>query len=124
VVVFRGTPAFGGGRAVLFEAGDGGRLPAETLLSGLRVHLLSGDPEDPALEGALSRLMLSLYVDDSAAPRAGGRLLDLVRQGVRPVNVRRRRGEWVRVALEVVAPPGTAAPWPAGVELEVALGID
>ena len=122
VVVFRGTPALGAGRTALFESGDGAPLPAEALLTGLRVRLRGGDPADPALAALLRGLTVALYVDDPAAPRARADLLELLLQGPRPLNVRRRRGEWVRVALE--APPSETAPsWPDGVALEVALGV-
>jgi hypothetical protein len=123
VVVFRGTPAFEAGRVVLFESGAGAPLPAAALLTGLRVRLRGGDPADPALAALLRGLTLSLYVDDPAAPRARAALLELLRQGARPLNVRRRPGEWVRVALEGAARPGGAATWPSGVELEVALEV-
>jgi len=45
-------------------------------------------------------LLLVLYVDDLAAPRARIRLTDLLRQGgTRPLNVRYQTGQTVRLVL-------------------------
>jgi hypothetical protein len=50
--------------------------------------------------GTSREVTLILYVDDMATPRAQVRLADLLRKkGVRPLNVRRRTNERIRLVL-------------------------
>ncbi|MGD2147927.1 MAG: VIT and VWA domain-containing protein [Anaerolineae bacterium] len=105
VTVFEGTPAFAGAEAVLFDSAHHDELDAETTLTGLRIDFAERipDPLNRALE-------LLIYIGDMGLPRATVRLADLVRVGgERPLNLRRRRGERVRVAL--TDPSGV---WAAG----------
>jgi Ca-activated chloride channel family protein len=115
-VVFSGTPALAGGEAVLFDSGSGGgSLLSGGRLSRLVVRFSGGSPSGRLDPG----LVLLLYVDDLAAPRARVRLADLLRQGgERPLNVRYQPGQVVRLVL--LDPTGA---WAAGAPvLEVALG--
>jgi Ca-activated chloride channel family protein len=83
-------PAFTGDTAVLYE----GRL-SQTSLSRLTVRFPDGEPA--SLD---DDLVLLLYVDDPATPRARVRLSDLLRQGgERPLNISLRVGAAVRLAL-------------------------
>jgi hypothetical protein len=50
---------------------------------------------------------LLLFVGDEIAPRAHMRLADLVRSGRRPLNILRRPGDLVRVALEAPVSAGS-----------------
>ncbi len=98
--VFAGVPPFAGGEAVLFDSRTStGRLPDGERLSQLRVRVATGSgggDAGPVDDG----LLLVLYVDDLAAPRARIRLTDLLRQGgTRPLNVRYQTGQTVRLVL-------------------------
>jgi Ca-activated chloride channel family protein len=98
--LFLGVPHFKGKEAVLFDSarpGDANRLPDTTTLVRLQVDFPSGRPDAARLDAGLALL---LYVDDLAVPRARVRLADLLQQGgVRPLNIRRRSGERVRLVL-------------------------
>jgi Ca-activated chloride channel family protein len=114
-VLFAGTPRFVGSEAVLYDSSaEPARLPARDRLARLVVRLAGGPPSGPIDPG----LAILLYVDDPTTPRARVRLADLIRQGgERPLNVRRRQGQLVRVVL--LDPNGA---WAGGAPpLEVAI---
>jgi Ca-activated chloride channel family protein len=99
-IVFQGKPVFVKTEAVLLDTAnkaDGDRLPGNTTLVQLQVEFPDGRPTVNHLDG----LALLLFVDDLAVPRARVLLADLVQQGgARPLNVRRRSSERVRLVLE------------------------
>jgi Ca-activated chloride channel family protein len=118
VVLFSGVPSFSGGEAVLFDsaASQGPYcLPDGATLEALEVCFPDGTP---AAEGLDPGLCVLVFVDDLASPRARARLADVVRQrGERPLNLRKRPGQAVRLVL--VDPAGA---WGQGApRLEVAL---
>jgi Ca-activated chloride channel family protein len=118
VALFSGVPKFTGGEAVLFDsaASQGpGPLPDQATLEALEVRFPGSTPAAEALDAGLCVLV---FVDDPASPRARVRLTDLVRQrGERPLNLRKRPGQAVRLVL---ADPAGA--WAQGTpRLEVAL---
>jgi Ca-activated chloride channel family protein len=94
---FKGVPRLENGEAVLFDSArkkDAERLPDNLTFIRLQVELPGGGGD---LEAGLSLL---LFVDDPATPRARVRLADVMRQGgSRPLNIRRRPGQHVRVVL-------------------------
>jgi Ca-activated chloride channel family protein len=95
ITVFAGRPTFVGGEAPLFDSEWDNKLGADITLTGVHVDFAKRipDPLNRALE-------LLIYIGDMALPRATVRLADLVRVGgERPLNLRRRRGERVRVVL-------------------------
>jgi Ca-activated chloride channel family protein len=98
---FEGVPTFEEGVAVLLDsarAEDAARLPDTATLSAVELSFPDGAPDARDLDPGL---VLLIYVDDLAAPRARVRLADLVRQGGRrPLNVTRGPGQVVRVTLE------------------------
>jgi Ca-activated chloride channel family protein len=118
VVLFAGVPTFTGGEAVLFDSAasqGAGRLPDQATLEALEVRFPDGTP---AAEGLDPGLCVLVFVDDLASPRARARLTDVVRQrGERPLNLRQRPGQAVRLVL--IDPAGA---WGQGApRLEVAL---
>lgn len=95
VAQFEGQPSFEKGRAVLIE----GQIKQETTLSQITVEL----DVRPARLGR--ELALWVYVGDMAVPCARIRMAHLLRLGgQRPLNLRVRAGELVRV--ELVDPEG------------------
>lgn len=106
----RSRKADAGGTALLYKGALGGLVQAQVLLdTGKRADVLpasvtltavtwSGDASQQVLAG-LGDLTLAIYVGDMAVPRASVRLRDLAAAGRRPLNLRRRSGEPVRVAL-------------------------
>jgi Ca-activated chloride channel family protein len=95
--LFQGTPAFQQGEALLFETSDDATIPEEVTLTNLRFEFLDGAPTVDNLDPALQIL---LFVDDLASPRARMSVADLLRQGgERPLNIRRKPGQRVRVVL-------------------------
>jgi hypothetical protein len=114
-VIFAGVPRFSGGEAVLFDSSTApDQLPPSERLSRLVVRLDGGVEAAPVAIDA--DVVILLYVDDLTTPRARVRLADVLRQGgERPLNVRRQRGQTVRVVL--IDPKGSLA----GRALEVAL---
>lgn len=98
-MVFSGTPQFVGGEVTLFDTSldqDADKLPEETLLSRLVVRFPGGTPSLASVKG----LLLLIYVGDLTTPRARVGLVDLLRQrSERPINIMRRGGERVLVAL-------------------------
>lgn len=114
--IFSGQPTVSNGEAVLFDSRQAAvRLPEHSTLTRLVLRFGPGAPAGAIDPG----LVVALYVDDLASPRARVRLADLIRQGgERPLNVRWQPGQVVRV---VVLDPNGA--WAAGApRLEVALG--
>ncbi len=116
VVLFSGTPDFRNGEAVLFEGDSGaggGQLSGEVTLKSLAIDFPGGAPASAGAE-----LVLLLFVEDLAAPRARIRIADLLRQGgTRPLNVRRRAGEALRLVL--VDPEGIWAAGPPVMEVSL-----
>jgi Ca-activated chloride channel homolog len=100
-VVFKGVPVLAQGRAVLFDsaqAKDGGGLPGQVILTGVKAQLPGRAAGAPVLDTGLCVL---IFVGDLAVPKARVRLADLVRaRGSRPLNVARAKGEVVQVVLE------------------------
>lgn len=118
-VLFWGTPSFTGSEAVLFDSTtsqDAPKLPERALFSHLRVRFQSPAPRDRD-----PGLVLLLFVDDLAAPRARVRLADLLGQGgERPLNLRRAPGQAVRIVLQ--DPDGVWSGDPPRFEVAVCLG--
>jgi Ca-activated chloride channel family protein len=115
VVIFAGRPAFVGAEAVLFDSAQEEKLPKEATLTRVSIDFAGQAPE------SLDRgLELMIYVGDLALPRATARLADLVRAGgERPLNLRRRAGERVRVVLR-----DANGAWTAGApEMTVSLTV-
>lgn len=116
--IFSGPPRFAGGEAILFDSSRAGAIVPEfgATIARLVVRFLDGAPDRAALDPGL---VLQIFVDDPAEPRARVRLADLARQGgERPLNLAWRQGQVVRVVL--VDPAGAwAREAPA---LAVALG--
>jgi Ca-activated chloride channel family protein len=105
VTLFSGVPAFTHGEAELFDSREDGKLPDEATLRRLSVQF-EGRPPKKLGRG----LKLLVYVGDLDMPRATVRLADLLRAGgERPLNLRRSRGEIVRIVLH--DPDGA---WAAG----------
>jgi len=97
-VIFTGTPLMQGAEACLFDSTQiAGKMPEETVIQGIQVRLLDGANQPPFTERSVHLL---LFVGDLAAPRAKIRLVDLLRQGPRPLNVLRRAGQMVRLVLQ------------------------
>ncbi|HZS01277.1 MAG TPA: VIT and VWA domain-containing protein [Chloroflexota bacterium] len=116
--IFTGTPQFVNGEAVLFDAAQAG--PAELPPAGTIARLMVRFPHGaPAPESLGAELVLLVYVDDLAAPRARVALADLVRQGgERPLNLRWQPGQPLRLVLR-----DPAGVWAGGAPaLEVSLG--
>jgi Ca-activated chloride channel family protein len=117
-IVFAGAPRLQDGAAVLYDSERAGACPLPDMVTFtlLRVRFLAGAPDAGAVD---RRLRLLIFVDDLASPRAQVLLADLLRQhGERPLNLRRRPGEPVRIVL--LDPTGA---WAAGAPaLEISLG--
>ncbi len=94
VDIFSGVPSFTEGEAVLFDSTEDEKLPDQATLSRVSVSF-----DGPAPQSLDRDLKLLIYVGDLAMPRATVRLTDLVRVGGRPLNLRRRAGQIVRVVL-------------------------
>jgi Ca-activated chloride channel family protein len=107
----RYAPADG---AVLFDSTRDAadvKLPPTGRLTSLSI-------ESAVKADAVGDVVLLVFVGDPTAPRARVRLADLLRSGRRPLNVRRDRGQAVRLVLE--DPTGS---WRSGVPaLTVVLG--
>jgi hypothetical protein len=100
--IFAGTPQLVGGRAVLYDSTvEPDILPEGVAFTALTLRLDGkGLPVDAGVR-------LLLFVGDEIAPRAHMRLADLVRSGRRPLNILRRPGDLVRVALEAPVSAGS-----------------
>jgi Ca-activated chloride channel family protein len=119
VTLFSGAPKFRDAEAVLFDASrkqDAERLPEAAIVRKLVLTFPDGAPDHKDLDRDLNLL---IYVGDLSSPRAEVRLADIVRRrGERPLNLRVRPGEVVRVVL--VDPAGA---WQEGApKIEVAFG--
>jgi Ca-activated chloride channel family protein len=105
VVIFSGEPIFERGQVVLFDttqASGQGKLPDQTTLSQIAVDFKARDIGKDTVHG----VRLLIFVGDMALPRATIRLADLLRgEGARPLNLRKRAGEEVRIVLS--DPDGT-----------------
>jgi Ca-activated chloride channel family protein len=95
IEIWKGTPRFERGQAVLLDPSQVA-LPEQTRITRVEVRL---DPACPADD--LDRdLAIEIFVGDLAQPRARFRLADVIRLGgSRPLNIRRERGEPVRMVL-------------------------
>ncbi len=94
VDIFSGVPSFAEGEAILFDSTEDEKLPEGATLSRVSVSF-----DGPVPQSLDRDLKLLIYVGDLAMPRATVRLTDLVRVGGRPLNLRRRAGQIVRVVL-------------------------
>jgi Ca-activated chloride channel family protein len=96
-VIFLGVPAFKNGEATLFDSAGKNELPADGTLQRLTLEYPDGEPDASALDDGLEIL---IFVDDLAQPVARVKLIDLLKQGgERPLNLRRRNGQTVRIVL-------------------------
>ncbi|MGH9935544.1 MAG: VIT domain-containing protein [Blastocatellia bacterium] len=116
-VLFSGRPQ-GSGAIILFDSARDQavhHLPEAGTINRLIISFPGGAPAADSLGAGLCLL---LFVDDLATPRARARLADLARQGgARPLNLSRRPGQVLRLAL--IDPAGV---WSAGApHIEVAL---
>lgn len=112
--VFHAVPSFTAAEAVLFDTDrDQAQpsLPEQGMLTALTISFTA--PTTPPDE-----LAILVYLDDPVTPRARVRLADVVRHGGRrPLNLRRQRGQRLRLVLS--DPTGA---WKDGApQLEVAL---
>lgn len=99
VVIFSGTLGFARSQVQLFDSSlHPERLPDAMTLTALRLQ--TADPQSPID----SQVMLLIYVDDLAMPRARVCLRDLWRHGERPLNLQRAAGQALRIVLEGGAP--------------------
>ena len=100
-VVFTGPVQVDAGCALL--VGDfSATIPDGALISGLRVEVAATDRSAlaDARSAAGAGAQLLLYVGDLAEPRACVRLRDLLRQGGRPLNLRKQQGDVVHLVLD------------------------
>lgn len=99
-LLFSGAPVFTGGEALLFDSARAQAtppLPQRGTISRLVLRFPAGSPTPTILDAGL---MLLIFVDDRATPRAKVRLRDLVRQGgSRPLNLARAAGQALRLVL-------------------------
>jgi Ca-activated chloride channel family protein len=116
--VFEDVPTFRNGEAVLFDSaagGPAGKVPDAVTLTALELEFPDGAPGADQLDAGL---VLLVFVDDLAAPRARVGLADLVRQGgKRPLNVRRQGSQPIRIVLT----DGNGS-WSQGARIRVSLG--
>lgn len=95
VPVYTGAPDLRSGEAALFDSrAMAGTLPESGTLARLEVAFPAGAPAriDPGLE-------LRLFVGDPDTPAARIRLADLLRRGVRPLNIAWRASDVIRLTL-------------------------
>jgi Ca-activated chloride channel family protein len=94
--LFSGQPSWQGTEAILFDAEDeAAGLPASVMITAIRASTKADLPAaDPQAEP-----QLLIYLDDPATPRARIPLGDLLRQGERPLNLRRQRGQRLTIVL-------------------------
>lgn len=108
--LFAGAPTALLQQRVLLDTGDQPKaLPAPVTLTGVS---WSGDAAAQQALAQAGDLTLAIYAGDMATPRARVRLRDLAAAGRRPLNLRCRRGERVRVLVE--GQPGAAFVRPGG----------
>jgi Ca-activated chloride channel family protein len=98
VLLFDGVPTFRDGEAVLWDSAvSPERWQGAVMFTQLALRFPGGAPDAEHLGPELALL---LFVGDLAAPRARVAVADLLRQGgARPLNLRRRPGEVVRLML-------------------------
>jgi hypothetical protein len=115
-VLFSGRPQ-GSGEIILFDSARDQAVP-HLPDAGTIKRLIISFPGAPVANSLDAGLCLLLFIDDLATPRAKVRLVDLARQGgSRPINLSRRPGQALRLAL--VDPAGV---WSGGApHIEVAL---
>ena len=108
LTIFQGDLALAYRQKMLFDSTLASeQFPDACTLTGLRLQT-----SDKAYVKRLtvdSQLILAIYVDDLATPRARVRLRDLLQHGDRPLNLQRRAGQVVQIVLEGAIP---AAPVP------------
>ena len=97
IVVFSGAPTWEQGQAILMDSVQKDQLPVPATLSQVAVRFDGPTPKPRALGRDLKLL---IFVGDLALPRATIRLSDLIRGGgARPLNLRRRQGDVVKIVL-------------------------
>lgn len=102
LTIFQGDLALAYRQKVLFDSTlSGTQLPDACTLTGLRLQ--TSDKAYAKRSAIDNQLILALYVDDLATPRARVRLRDLWQHGDRPLNLQRRAGQVVRIVLEGAA---------------------
>jgi hypothetical protein len=116
-VLFSGRPK-GSGEIILFDSSRDQSIHQVREAGTINRLIISFAGVTPAVESFGTELCLLVFVGDMATPRAKVKLVDLVRQGgARPLNLSRKRGEALRLAL--VDPAGV---WSEGApHIEVAL---
>jgi Ca-activated chloride channel family protein len=106
-VLFSGRPE-GSGEIILFDSSRDQGVHLARNAGTINRLLISFAGGAPAAESLGSELCLLVFVGDLATARAKVKLADLVRQGgARPLNLSRKRGEALRLAL--VDPAGVWA---------------
>jgi hypothetical protein len=115
--LFSGRPQ-GDGEIVLFDSSRDQSVHPVREAGTINRLIISFAGRAPAAESLGAELCLLVFVGDMAMPRAKVKLADLVRQrGARPLNLLRKRGEALRLAL--VDPAGI---WSEGSpHIEIAL---
>ena len=115
ITVFSGRPSCVDGDAVLFDSAQ--EIPGQRTISRISVQFAGRHPAPREIDRGL---VLLIYVDDLALPRARIRLADLIRQGgSRPLNLRKDAGQVVRIVLS-----DTNGVWASGApEITVSLAI-
>jgi hypothetical protein len=94
-ILFSGVPSFSDGEALLFDSRAEETVPAPATFTGFSLRFEDAPPESLDRE-----LEIQIFLDDLTVPRASVRLSDLVRAGgERPLNLRRRSGQLVRIVL-------------------------
>ena len=106
LTIFQGDLALAYRQKMLFDSTQASeQFPAACTLTGLRLQ--TSDKAHVKWLTIDSQLILAIYVDDLATPRARVRLRDLLQHGDRPLNLQRRAGQVVRVVLEGAAATAT-----------------
>ncbi len=97
-VVFKGELRTAATGAALFDSTQAKHpLPQAATITGIRTRLVDAATQPQVNDRAI---VLLLFVGDLAAPRAKIRLVDLLQQGARPLNVLRLAGQPVRMLLQ------------------------
>jgi Ca-activated chloride channel family protein len=121
--LFDGVPQFEQQQAVLFDSSSSTAdmtFPGGATFDQIRVAVSGADNQQAADPG----LCLWLFVDDAVAPRARVRLADIVRAGgARPLNLRWRSGQLLRLVLSDPAGAWAQTPPQLRVELGVSSGF-
>lgn len=90
-VVFRGKVQ---GEALLYPTSEVQSIPEGITITGIALHPLVPSTALPDRD-----LALQLFIGDLASPRARIRIQDLLRQGQRPLNLRREAGQPLQIRL-------------------------